>query len=175
MKIWSFYFRFFLGIVCTFSFLVRSLCFCNYLLRVFVIIINTVQLSFLTPFLFLLLFISLFIFIPIFIIVYSQYPYYFLSPFLSPLLLFIFSAYPKPGKPPKTKYDLDVQDASVLHWQFLFEALKHICVDRGPKGVFIFQQSCGSGGMWLWLKVSKIRSCHHCYLALSLDICLPLS
>ena len=73
------------------------------------------------------------------------------------MCIFIFSAYPKPGKPPKTKYDLDVQDASVLHWQFLFEALKHICVDRGPKGVFIFQQSCGSGGMWLWLKVSEIK------------------
>lgn len=84
-------------------------------------------------------------------------PILFPFPFHSFLItLYIISRYPLPGKPPKSKSELDTQDASILHWQFLFHAFQQICDKKNkknPKRIFIFQQSCGSGGMWLWLKV----------------------
>jgi hypothetical protein len=49
------------------------------------------------------------------------------------------------GKPPKTEAQMNREDASLLHWQFVFEALRHVFCTFHPEGIFIFQQSCGSG------------------------------
>ena len=92
--------------------------------------------------------------------------------------------------PPRTIEELNRHDASLLHWQYVFEVCKrlfhtprmdqkqglgreqglggekeetaeagHLCSDTDRCNnieLFIFQQSCGSGGMWLWLQENPI-------------------
>jgi hypothetical protein len=110
-------------------------------------------------------------------------------------------------KPPKTDAQLNREDACVLHWQYLFEALRRLFGEGdgdttddgssstggnssssgsgsgsssstssstsssdGKKGrpkthklqLFVFQQSCGSGGMWLWLNDPLYEQTYRC-------------
>lgn len=81
-------------------------------------------------------------------------------------------------KAPKTDAQMNKEDASVLHWQYLFEVLRRLfgegTDDGGSDGktescpkvhklqLFIFQQSCGSGGMWLWLSDPLYEKTYRC-------------
>lgn len=70
----------------------------------------------------------------------------------------VFLSKSKEGKPKKTIDQLNTQDASILHWQLLFDALKDIFTSNRhsqPASMVIFHHSCGSGGMYSWLKENK--------------------
>lgn len=51
-----------------------------------------------------------------------------------------------------TRAELNRIDACSLHWQYVFLALRRVFSERLPAAFFVFQQSCGSGGMWSWLR-----------------------
>lgn len=50
------------------------------------------------------------------------------------------------------KQEYDIYDASHCHWQYLFDTFHHVFTHNNVDAFFVFQQSCGSGGMWEWLR-----------------------
>jgi hypothetical protein len=59
--------------------------------------------------------------------------------------------------------ELNRNDSTALHWQFFFMQLREVFTNKNidPKSIFIFQHSCGSGGMWKWLSDQNTSAEYH--------------
>jgi hypothetical protein len=65
----------------------------------------------------------------------------------------------KPHEAIKNDEKLNRDDATLLHWQFFFRCLDLLFNTNRlkPSMLFIFQQSCGSGGMWQFMNNERYK------------------